>query len=139
MQLHDVKKHFQLNSPTQIHSPNPFSQALLSPRSLPVKAGREIGKGSSKEGSDDDTMNLPERLEDSLPDSPFASSTHHLVMFGESTDNSGSDLWSPSSDNDDNSTPSTLSDSNSFNCQMPRLLPIGMLPGRGGPACRVGI
>ncbi|CDY23177.1 BnaA04g05820D [Brassica napus] len=139
MQLHDVKKHFQLNSPTHIHSPNPFTQALVSPRPLPVKAGREMGKGSSKEGSDDDTMNLPERLEDSLPDSPFASSTHHLVMFGESTDNNGSDLWSPSSDNDDNSTPSTLSDSNSFNCQMPRLLPIGMLPGRGGPACRVGI
>ncbi|CAF2268725.1 unnamed protein product [Brassica napus] len=120
MQLHDVKKHFQLNSPTHIHSPNPFTQALVSPRPLPVKAGREMGKGSSKEGSDDDTMNLPERLEDSLPDSPFASSTHHLVMFGESTDNNGSDLWSPSSDNDDNSTPSTLSDSNSFNCQMPR-------------------
>ncbi|KAJ4904571.1 Zinc finger CCCH domain-containing protein 46 [Raphanus sativus] len=143
MQLLDVKKHFQVNSPTHIHSPNPFSQALVSPRPLPVKAGeyvgRDIGKGSSKEGSDDDTMNLPERLEDSLPDSPFASSAHQLVMFGESIDNNGSDLWSPSSDNDDNSTPSTLSDSNSFNCQMPRLLPIGMLPGGGGPACRVGI
>ncbi|KAJ0245592.1 Zinc finger CCCH domain-containing protein 46 [Hirschfeldia incana] len=143
MQLLDVKKHFQLNSPTHIRSPNPFSQALVSPRPLPVKTGeyvgREIGKASSKEGSDDDTMNLPERLEDSLPDSPFASSAHHLVMFGESLDNNGSDLWSPSSDNDDNSTPSTLSDSNSFNCQMPRLLPIGMLPGGGGPACRVGI
>lgn len=65
LQLLDVKKHFQLNSPTQIHSPNPFSQTLVSPRPLPVKAeeyvGRETGKGSSKEGSDDDTMNLPER------------------------------------------------------------------------------
>ena len=56
LQLLDVKKHFQLNSPTtpHIHSPNPFSQTLASPRPLPVK-------GSSKEGSDDDTMNLPER------------------------------------------------------------------------------
>ncbi|CAN7012969.1 unnamed protein product [Brassica rapa subsp. trilocularis] len=129
LQLLDVKKHFQLNSPTttHIHSPNPFSQTLASPRPLPVK-------GSSKEGSDDDTMNLPERLEDSLPDSPFASP---LLL---SADNNGSDLWSPSSDNDDNSTPSTLSDSsNSFSCQMPRLLPVEMLSGRGGPTCRVGI
>ncbi|KAJ0231210.1 RNA recognition motif domain-containing protein [Hirschfeldia incana] len=137
LQLLDVKKHFQLNSPTHIHSPNPFSQTLVSPRPLPVKAGGEIVKGSSKEGSDDDTMNLPERLEDSLPDSPFASP---LLLFAESADNNGSDLWSPSSDNDDNSTPSTLSDSsNSINCQMPRLLPIEMLSGRGGPTCRVGI
>lgn len=61
------------------------------------------------------------RLEDSLPDSPFASTAHHLLLFAESSDNNGSDLWSPSSDNDDNSTPSTLSDSfNSFNYQMPR-------------------
>ncbi|KAL1199815.1 Zinc finger CCCH domain-containing protein 46 [Cardamine amara subsp. amara] len=145
LQLLDVKKHFQLNSPTNnIHSPNPFSQSLISPRPLSVikkeYEGGEKGKGSSKEGSDDDTMNLPERLEDSLPDSPFASHAHHLLLFSESTDNNGSDLWSPSSDNDDNSTPSTLSDSfNSFNCQMPRLSSIGMLPGRGGPTCRVGI
>ncbi|ESQ45315.1 hypothetical protein EUTSA_v10010276mg [Eutrema salsugineum] len=144
LQLLDVKKHFQLNSPTNILSPNPFSQTLASPRPLPVKGGeyvgRETGKDSSKEGSDDDTMNLPERLEDSLPDSPFASSAHHLLLFADSADNNGSDLWSPSSDNDDNSSPSTLSDSfNSFNYQMPRLPPIGMLPGRGGPACRVGI
>ena len=56
-----------------------------------------------------------------MPDSPFASSTNHLFLFADSVDNNGSDLWSPSSDNDDNSTPSTLSDSfNSFNCQMPR-------------------
>lgn len=101
-----------------------------------------------------------------MPDSPFASPAHHLLLFADSTDNNGSDLWSPSSDNDDNSTPSTLSDSfNSFNCQMPRFrdsttlyvsaiklmvsniafmilnrLPaIGMLPSRGGPTCRVGI
>lgn len=99
-----------------------------------------------------------------MPDSPFASSAPHLVMFGESIDNNGSDLWSPSSDNDDNSTPSTLSDSNSFNCQMPRfgdstlvntsaieymvsniafmnlnrLLPIGMLPGGGGTGLSCG-
>jgi hypothetical protein len=80
------------------------------------------------------------RLEDSLPDSPFASPAHHLLLFADSADNNGSDLWSPSSDNDDNSTPSTLSDSfNSFNYQMPRLPAIGMLPGRGGPTCRVGI
>ncbi|KAF8050334.1 hypothetical protein N665_1994s0004 [Sinapis alba] len=137
LQLLDVKKHFQLSSPTHIHSPNPFSQTLVSPRPLPVKAGREIGKGSSKEGSDDDTMNLPERLEDSLPDSPFASP---LLLFAESAESNGSDLWSPSSDNDDNSTPSTLSDSpNSSNYQMPRLLPIEMLSGRSGPTCRVGI
>ncbi|KAJ4900173.1 Zinc finger CCCH domain-containing protein 46 [Raphanus sativus] len=138
LQLLDVKKHFQLSSPTHIHSPNPFSQTLVSPRPLPVKAGGEIVKGSSKEGSDDDAVNLPERLEDSLPDSPFPSP---LILFAESADNNnGSDLWSPSSDNDDNSTPSTHSDSsNSFNCQMPRLLPIEMLSGRGGPTCRVGI
>ncbi|KAG7628177.1 Zinc finger CCCH-type [Arabidopsis thaliana x Arabidopsis arenosa] len=144
LQLLDVKKHFQLNSPTNIHSPNPFSQSLISPRPLSVIKreydGGEKGKGSSKEGSDDDTMNLPERLEDSLPDSPFASPAHHLLLFADSADNNGSDLWSPSSDNDDNSTPSTLSDSfNSFNYQMPRLPAIGMLPGRGGPTCRVGI
>ncbi|XP_010426777.1 PREDICTED: zinc finger CCCH domain-containing protein 46-like isoform X2 [Camelina sativa] len=144
LQLLDVKKHFQLNSPTNIHSPNPFSQSLISPRPLSVikreYEGGEKGKGSSKEGSDDDTMNLPERLEDSLPDSPFASPAHHLLLFADSADNNGSDLWSPSSDNDDNSTPSTLSESfNSFNYQMPRLQPIGMLPGRGGPTCRVGI
>ncbi|CDY29055.1 BnaC07g32610D [Brassica napus] len=136
LQLLDVKKHFQLNSPTtttHIHSPNPFSQTLASPLPSPVK-------GSSKEGSDDDTMNLPERLEESLPDSPFASSTNHLLLFAESADSNGSDLLSPSSDNDDNSTPSTLSDSsNSVSCQMPRLLPIEMLSGRGGPTCRVGI
>ncbi|XP_013745712.2 zinc finger CCCH domain-containing protein 46 isoform X1 [Brassica napus] len=130
LQLLDVKKHFQLNSPTtttHIHSPNPFSQTLASPRPSPVK-------GSSKEGYDDDAMNLPERLKDSLPDSPFASP---LLL---SADNNGSDLWSPSSDNDDNSTPSTLSDSsNSFSCQMPRLLQVEMLSGRGGPTCRVGI
>ncbi|EOA25516.1 hypothetical protein CARUB_v10018860mg [Capsella rubella] len=144
LQLLDVKKHFQLSSPTNMHSPNPFSQSLISPRPLSVikreHEGGEKGKGSSKEGSDDDTMNLPERLEDSLPDSPFASPAHHLLLFADSADNNGSDLWSPSSDNDDNSTPSTLSESfNSFNCQMPRLQPIGMLPGRGGPTCRVGI
>ncbi|KAG5385879.1 hypothetical protein BRARA_I03519 [Brassica rapa] len=141
MQLLDVKNHFQLNSPsTHIHSPNPFSQTLVSPRPGAVKAGGEIGKGSSKEGSDDDTINLQEKLEECLPDSPFASSTNHLFLFADSVDNNGSDLWSPSSDNDDNSTPSTLSDSfNSFNCQMPRSPAFGMLPGRGGPACRVGI
>lgn len=65
LQLLDVKKHFQLNSPTNIHSPNPFSQSLISPRPLSVikreYEGGEKGKGSSKEGSDDDTMNLPER------------------------------------------------------------------------------
>ncbi|CDY70010.1 BnaAnng32340D [Brassica napus] len=141
MQLLDVKNHFQLNSSsTHIHSPNPFSQTLVSPRPGAVKAGGEIGKGSSKEGSDDDTINLQEKLEECLPDSPFASSTNHLFLFADSVDNNGSDLWSPSSDNDDNSTPSTLSDSfNSFNCQMPRSPAFGMLPGRGGPACRVGI
>ncbi|CAN8254712.1 unnamed protein product [Cochlearia groenlandica] len=144
LQLLDVKNHFQLNSPTQVSSPNPFSHTLVSPRPLSVKGGeyvgREIAKGSPKEGSDDDTLNLPERLEDSLPDSPFASSAHHLLMFGESGENNGSDIWSPFSDNDDNSSPSTLSDSfNSFNYQMPRIPAIGMLPGRGGPACRVGI
>ena len=62
-----------------------------------------------------------DRLEDSLPDSPFASSTNHLLLFAESADSNGSDLLSPSSDNDDNSTPSPLSDpSNSVSCQMPR-------------------
>ncbi|CAN8278843.1 unnamed protein product [Cochlearia groenlandica] len=153
MQLLDVKKHFQLSSPTNIHSPNPFSQTLVSPRPLSMKSGEYVGRESvkeiSKEVSDDDTMNLPERLEDSLPDSPFAPSTHHLLMFYESTDDKGSDLWSPSSDYNDDT--STLSESfnNSFNCQMPRffryptivfMLPsLGMLSGRGGPACRVGI
>lgn len=65
LQLLDVKKHFQLNSPTHIHSPNPLSQTLISPLPLSVikreYEGGEKGKGSSKEGSDDDTMNLPER------------------------------------------------------------------------------
>ena len=62
MQLLDVKNHFQLNSSsTHIHSPNPFSQTLVSPRPGVVKAGGEIGKGSSKEGSDDDTINLQEK------------------------------------------------------------------------------
>ncbi|KAL0714166.1 hypothetical protein Bca4012_021145 [Brassica carinata] len=141
LQLLDVKNHFQLNSSSpRVHSPNPFSQTLVSPRPGAVKAGGEIGKGGSKEGSDDDAINLQEKLEECLPDSPFASSTNHLLLFADSVDNNGSDLWSPSSDNDDNSTPSTLSDSfNSFNYQMPRSPAFGMLPGRGGPACRVGI
>ncbi|KAL1197599.1 Zinc finger CCCH domain-containing protein 46 [Cardamine amara subsp. amara] len=103
LQLLDVNKHFQLS----------FDQTRL------LVNQREGDKSS---GSDEDTIKLSESLEDRLPESPFASPTHHFHTNG-------------SGPQDESKT--TLSESfKSFNCQMPSLSVMGMLP---GPVCRVGI
>ncbi|VVB06728.1 unnamed protein product [Arabis nemorensis] len=112
LQLH-VKKHFQLGSP------NPFDQTLLdnSPPAISV----------NREGSDEDTIKLAEWL----PESPFASPTHHFLEFDESAaaeGTSGSGSASPCFDKDE----STSKLAESYKCQMPSLSLIGMLPGRVG-------
>lgn len=71
--------------------------------------------------------------DDRLPDSPFASPTHHFLEFDESADTNGSGASSPSFDKDE-STRATLTDSlKSLNCQKPSLSM------SSGPTCRVGI
>ncbi|XP_010413148.1 PREDICTED: zinc finger CCCH domain-containing protein 46-like isoform X2 [Camelina sativa] len=120
LQLLDVKKQIQLNN------------SLLA-----VSSNQRV---STKE-NDEDRIKLPESLEDDrLPDSPFASPTHHFLEFdksGAAADTNGSGSSSPSFDHDESTT---LTDSRkSYNCQMPSLSMTGMLPGSSGPACRVGI
>ncbi|XP_010468845.1 PREDICTED: zinc finger CCCH domain-containing protein 46-like isoform X1 [Camelina sativa] len=132
LQLLDVKKQIQLS----------YDQTLLvSPRldnsQLAVSSNQRV---STKE-NDEDIIKLPESLEDDrLPDSPFASPTHHFLEFdksGAAADTNGSGSSSPSFDHDESTT---LTDSRkSYNGQMPSLSMMGMLPGSSGPACRVGI
>ncbi|CAH2062953.1 unnamed protein product [Thlaspi arvense] len=69
-------------------------------------------------------------LEDRLPQSPFASPTHHFIENDAAEDINCWGTASPTTD-------STLSVSfKSFSCQMPLT---GMLPGSEGSTCRVGI
>ncbi|XP_010512765.1 PREDICTED: zinc finger CCCH domain-containing protein 46-like [Camelina sativa] len=126
LQLLDVKKQIQLS----------FDQTLLVSPPL-VSSNQRV---STKE-NDEDRIKLPESLEDDrLPDSPFASPTHHFLEFdksGAAADTNGSGSSSPSFDHDESTT---LTDSRkSYNGQMPSLSMMGMLPGSSGPACRVGI
>ncbi|CAN8280579.1 unnamed protein product [Cochlearia groenlandica] len=135
LQFLDVKKHFQFGSS------NPFDQTLVSPRIGSFFFASYINQKVCAEDNDEDTIKLPESLEDSLlPDSPFASPTHHFLEFDESVavatsadSNGGSGSSSPSFDSDEMTT--TLSESfKSVNCEMPSLALI-----REGPTCPVSI
>ncbi|AEE80483.1 RNA-binding (RRM/RBD/RNP motifs) family protein [Arabidopsis thaliana] len=126
LQLLDVEKQFQLN----------FDQTLLvSPRL--VSNNQRV---CTKE-NDEDTIKLPESLEDDrLVDSPIVSPKHHFLECGVAAETKGSGLSSPSFDQDESSTGTLKEPLKSLKCQMPRLSMMGITQGSSGPTtCRVGI
>ncbi|OMO90137.1 hypothetical protein COLO4_19331 [Corchorus olitorius] len=116
--------------------------------------GTEENGGTRKESPHCEDGDLPESLEHTLPDSPFASPTkapgEYLSAFSNAEADKDASVSAPSVNN--NWVSSTLlpahnaldmASLNSFNCQMPRFSSghgtIGMYAGTGGPTCPVGI